>query len=156
LCISGPQVPRAGHVSPNLSAFVATGLHAGDLRTGDLATLDAAGRIVVIDRVEDLIVAAGYVIYPRRIEAALLEHPGVSDAAAIGIDDGRRGQAPKAFVVLKRGLAITERDLRLFLADRISKIEMPADIDFTTRLPRTPYGLVCKMTLRRQEAARRG
>lgn len=123
-------------------------------RTGDLALMDALGRVILIDRIEDLIVAAGYLIYPRRIEAALAGHPGVAEAAVIGIPDARRGNAPKAFIVLKRGMAITERDLRLHLASRISKIEMPADIDFCTSLPRDPFGFVCKAALRSQEAAR--
>ena len=148
--VSGAQIAGTQQVEPRQGIFVGN-----ELRTGELGLIDAAGRLLIVDHVEDLIVAAGYLIYPRRIETALLEHPGVTDAAVIGIGDGKRGNAPKAFVVLKRGLAITERDLRLFLASRISKIEMPADIDFTTALPRTPFGLVCKVTLRRLEAARR-
>ena len=128
---------------------------AGCLRTGDVGLIDATGRIRVIDHSTDLIVASGYMIYPSRIEDALTEHPGVTTAAVIGVSDGRRGNAPKAFVVLKRGLAITERDLRTHLASRISKIEMPADIDFCPRLPLTPFGTVDKDALRREEAARR-
>lgn len=142
LCVAGPQI-APGLASGN-----------GYLPTGDLGLVDGEGRIVLVDRVEDLIVAAGYLIYPRRIEAALLEHPGIEAAAIIGVDDGRRGNAPKAFVVARRGQAITERDLRLHLESRISRIEMPADIDFCARLPHTSSGFVCKPTLRRQEAVR--
>ncbi|MEQ1697114.1 MAG: AMP-binding protein [Hyphomicrobiaceae bacterium] len=151
LSVSGPQVALAHQVSPSAGAFIGP-----DLRTGDLGLIDADGRLFVVDRVEDLIVAAGYLIYPRRIEAALLEHPGVLDAAVIGVSDGKRGNAPKAFVIVKRGVGMTERDLRLFLASRISKIEMPADIDFCTVLPRTAFGLICKPSLREAEAARQG
>lgn len=150
ICVTGPQVVTAAHVAPHDGVFIE-----GDVRTGDLGTIDAGGRLFVVDRVEDLVVAAGYLIYPRRIEAALLDFPGVIDAAVIGVGDGVRGNAPKAFVVVKRGLSVTERDLRVFLATRISKIEMPADIDFRTALPRTAFGLICKATLRAQEAARR-
>jgi long-chain acyl-CoA synthetase len=143
ICVSGPQFadtkPRPD------TAWVPT---------GDLGLIDTDGRIVLVDRVEDLIVAAGYLIYPGRIEDALLQHPDIVEAAVIGVSDGRRGNAPKAFVVTKRGAAITERDLRLHLAGRISKIEMPADLDFCTQLPHTSLGLVCKHTLRRQEQAR--
>lgn len=151
ICVSGPQIASALQITPSAGAFIGD-----DVRTGDLGTVDVDGRLFVVDRVEDLIVAAGYLIYPRRIEAALLEFPGVIDAAVIGVGDGRRGNAPKAFVVVKRGLAVTERDLRVFLASRISKIEMPADIDFRTALPRTAFGLICKASLRAEEAARRG
>jgi long-chain acyl-CoA synthetase len=115
-----------------------------------LGAVDMEGQVFVVDRIEDMIVAAGYLIYPRRIEAALCEHPGVTEASVIGIGDIRRGQAPKAFVVLRRGFAVTERDLRLHLANRVSKIEMPSDIDFCSVLPRLPSGTVCKATLRMQ------
>ncbi len=150
LCVWGPQVAAPHQVTPSEGAYIGA-----DLRTGDLGLIDAEGRLFIVDRVEDLIVAAGYLIYPRRIEAALLEHPDVLDAAVIGVGDGKRGHAPKAFVIVRRGVALTERDLRLFLASRISKIEMPADIDFCTTLPRTAFGLICKSQLRMAEAARR-
>ena len=142
LCVAGPQIA----VTAGPGAY---------LPAGDLGLIDAGGRIVLVDRVEDLIVAAGYLIYPGRIEDALLEHPDVEDAAVIGVTDRRRGNAPKAFVVARRGAAITERDLRLHLESRISRIEMPADIDFCPTLPKTPSGTVCKSTLRRREAGRR-
>ncbi len=156
LCVGGPQVVTAPQLvriiesgdTPAADAFVD-----GLLRTGDLGAVDVAGHVFVVDRIEDMIVAAGYLIYPRRIEAALRDHPGVDDVCVIGIGDKRRGQAPKAFVVLKRGIAVTERDLRLHLASRVSKIEMPSDIDFCSTLPRAPSGNVCKATLRAQAVA---
>ena len=151
LCVSGFQVAAPHQVTPNDGAYIGT-----DLRTGDLGLIDAEGRLFIVDRVEDLIVAAGYLIYPRRIEAALLEHPDVLDAAVIGVGDGKRGNAPKAFIIVKRGVAMTERDLRMFLASRISKIEMPADIDFCTVLPRTAFGLICKTRLREAEGVKQG
>ncbi len=146
LFVAGPQVTPPGRKPTPRDG------NADFVRTGDLGLVDAQGRVVLLDRLEDLIVAAGYLIYPRRIEAALAEHDGVTACAVIGVPDGRRGNAPKAFVVLKRSLAITERDLRLHLASRISKIEMPADIDFCTSLPRDAFGAVCKASLHRQEA----
>jgi long-chain acyl-CoA synthetase len=148
LFVAGPQVtPAEGELPPRDGP-------AGFVRTGDLGLVDAQGRVARLDHLEDLIVAAGYLIYPHRIEAALAEHEGIAASAVIGIPDGRRGNAPKAFVVLKRGLSITERDVRLHLASRISKIEMPADIDFCAALPRDPFGSVSKAALRRQEAAK--
>ena len=143
LVVSGPQFPPQALTE------------GGFMRTGNVGLIDPAGRIVVIDRAADLIVASGYMIYPSRIEEALAEHPGVTTVAVIGVSDGRRGNAPKAFVVLKRGMAVTERDLRSHLSSRISKIEMPADIDFCARLPRTPFGTVDKTALRQEEAARK-
>jgi long-chain acyl-CoA synthetase len=157
LCVGGPQI-----VTPHNLSRVHMGGGDGDdarafvdglLRTGDLGAVDIEGHVFLVDRIEDMIVAAGYLIYPRRIETALREHPGVSDVCVIGVGDPRRGQAPKAFVVLKRGIAVTERDLRLHLASRVSKIEMPSDIDFCTALPRLPSGTADKATLRAQVLA---
>jgi long-chain acyl-CoA synthetase len=161
LCVGGPQV--VAHDAPSLVRWTAGHTHPGTtganafveglLRTGDLGAVDHQGQVFVVDRIDDMIVAAGYLIYPRRIEAALEDHPGISEVCVIGVGDKRRGQAPKAFVVLKRGIAVTERDLRLHLASRVSKIEMPSDIDFCTTLPRTPSGAVCRATLRAQDSA---
>jgi long-chain acyl-CoA synthetase len=157
LCVGGPQI-----VTPHDLTRVHMGGGGGDddrafvdglLRTGDLGAVDLEGNVFLVDRIEDMIVAAGYLIYPRRIEAALREYPGVENACVIGIGDKRRGQAPKAFVVLKRGIAVTERDLRLHLASRVSKIEMPSDIDFCTALPSLPSGTVDKARLRAQALA---
>lgn len=151
LCVRGPQIPKPSQLlMAEGNAYCDSGL-----LTGDLATLDATGRLFRADRIADLIVAAGYLIYPRRIEAALLEHSDVLEAAVIGVGDAARGTAPKAFVVLRTGAPVTERDLLRFLAERISRIEMPADIDFCTTLPRTPFGLISKARLRRREAVRK-
>jgi long-chain acyl-CoA synthetase len=155
LCISGPQIIQPSHVTLTTKGEKRSGITLPDpsfangmFRTGDLGTVDAEGQLFLVDRLEDLIVAAGYLIYPRRIEVALRDHEGIDDVAVIGVGERRRGQAPKAFVILKRGKVVTERDLRLHLATRISKIEMPTDIDFCSELPRTPFGSVCKATLR--------
>ena len=142
LYVSGPQIARRSRGESFLN-------------TGQVGVVGTTGHIAVVDAISDLIVASGYMIYPSRIENALIEHPGVTDAAVIGVSEGRRGQAPKAFVILKRGMSVTERDLRSHLSTRISKIEMPADIDFCSALPRTPYGVVDKDALRREEAQRR-
>jgi len=139
LFVSGPQfepVPGGGTLRP----------------AGAAGLIDAAGNVVVISPLEELVVAAGYMIYPSRIEAALMEHEGLAEAAVIGIRDGKRGTAPYAFVVLKRGVVMTERDIVKHLASRISKIEMPADIEFCSQLPQDAFGAVDKNALR----ARRG
>jgi long-chain acyl-CoA synthetase len=145
ICLAGPQIVAESGLSPPAGAFIG-----GFLRTGDLGLLDGGGRLVIVDRIEDLIVAAGYLIYPRRIETALLEHPDVEDAAVIGIRDGRQGNAPKAFVIARRRSNLTEDDLRRHLDGRLSKIELPAEFAFRQTLPRNAFGSVAKAELRRE------
>lgn len=116
--------------------------------TGDVGVIDAAGQVVLIDRIGELVVAQGYMIYPRRIEAAMRDHPGVAEGAVVGVSDGKRGMAPKAFVILKPHAAVTERDLMKHLCERISRIELPADINVCSSLPRDAFGEVDRRALR--------
>ncbi|HSR79902.1 MAG TPA: long-chain fatty acid--CoA ligase, partial [Hyphomicrobiaceae bacterium] len=97
----------------------------------------------------------GYNVYPRRIEEAIYEHPAVEEVTVIGINDGYRGEAPKAFIKLKAGAAATEADIRKHLEAKISKIEMPAEIEFRDALPKTMIGKLSKKELKAEEEQRR-
>lgn len=143
VCVRGPQVVTPDQLQPAVGALLA-----GDVRTGDLGLIDASGQLCIVDRVDDLIVAAGYLIYPRRIEHVLMEHPAIETAAVIGVADARRGQAPKAFIVVRRGQALTQEAVMAFAENQLSKIEVPCAIDFRQSLPRDAFGLVCKSALR--------
>ncbi|HEY1246488.1 MAG TPA: AMP-binding protein, partial [Hyphomicrobiaceae bacterium] len=152
ICVKGPQVMMGYWRRPEETAnqFV------GDfLRTGDVATMDAEGFIFIVDRIKDLIISSGYNVYPRRIEDALYEHPAVEEATVVGIKDSYRGEAPKAFVKLRAGARATVDDLSKHLEGRISKIEMPAEIELRDTLPKTMIGKLSKKELRAQEEARR-
>jgi long-chain acyl-CoA synthetase len=152
ICVKGPQVMKGYWRRPEETAnqFV------GDfLRTGDVATMDEEGFIFIVDRIKDLIIASGYNVYPRRIEDALYEHPAVEEATVVGIKDAYRGEAPKAFVKLRAGAKVSADDLRRHLEGRISKIEMPAEIELRRELPKTMIGKLSKKELRAEEEARR-
>jgi long-chain acyl-CoA synthetase len=152
ICVKGPQVMKGYWKRPEETAqqFV------GDfLRTGDVATMDAEGFIFIVDRIKDLIISSGYNVYPRRIEDALYEHPAVEEANVIGIQDDYRGEAPKAFVKLRAGATATVDDLRRHLEGKISKIEMPAEIELRETLPKTMIGKLSKKELKAEEEARR-
>jgi len=152
ICVKGPQVMKGYWRRPEETAsqFV------GDfLRTGDVATMDDEGFIFIVDRIKDLIISSGYNVYPRRIEDALYEHPAVEEATVVGIKDDYRGEAPKAFVKLRGGASVTAEDLKKHLETRISKIEMPAEIEIRDRLPKTMIGKLSKKELKAEEEARR-
>ncbi|MET1755952.1 long-chain fatty acid--CoA ligase [Novosphingobium sp. RD2P27] len=152
VCARGPQVMAGYWNRPKETEDV---FIYGALRTGDVGYLDEDGYLFLVDRIKDLILCSGYNVYPRTIEDALYEHPAVAEAVVIGIPDPYRGQSPKAFVALHPGGIVSEEELREFLRDRISKIEMPSEIEFRPSLPKTMVGKLSKKELVAEEAERR-
>jgi long-chain acyl-CoA synthetase len=151
ICIKGPQVMRGYWRKPEETAnqFV------GDfLRTGDVGIMDEEGFVFIVDRIKDLIICSGYNVYPRRIEEAIYQFRAVEEVTVIGIKDEYRGEAPKAFIKLKAGMAATADDIRRHLESRLSKIEMPAEIEFRDALPKTMIGKLSKKELKAEEARR--
>jgi long-chain acyl-CoA synthetase len=151
VCARGPQV-MAGYW--NKPAETAATFVDGALRTGDVGYFDAAGYLYLVDRIKDVILAGGYNIYPRVIEEAAYLHPAIEEAIAIGIPDPYRGQSPKLFVKLHAGSSVTPDELRAFLTDQLSRIEMPREIEIRDKLPRTMIGKLSKKELVAEEQAR--
>ncbi|MFN3744641.1 MAG: long-chain-fatty-acid--CoA ligase [Hyphomicrobiaceae bacterium] len=152
ICVKGPQVMKGYWKKPQDTAdqFV------GDfLRTGDVAIMDEEGFFFIVDRIKDLIICSGYNVYPRRIEEAIYEHPAVEEVTVIGIPDEYRGEAPKAFVKLKAGAGATTADLMKHLEPKLSRIEMPAEIEIRDALPKTMIGKLSKKELKAEELAKR-
>jgi long-chain acyl-CoA synthetase len=151
ICVKGPQVMRGYWRKPEETAnqFV------GDfLRTGDVGIMDEEGFVFIVDRIKDLIICSGYNVYPRRIEEAIYQFRAVEEVTVIGIKDEYRGEAPKAFIKLKAGMVATADDIRRHLESRLSKIEMPAEIEFRDALPKTMIGKLSKKELKAEEARR--
>ena len=151
ICIKGPQEMKGYWKKPEETANQSVGDY---LRTGDVGIMDEEGFIFIVDRIKDLIICSGYNVYPRRIEEAIYEHPAVEEVTVIGINDGYRGEAPKAFIKLRAGAVATEADIRKHLEAKISKIEMPTEIEFRDALPKTMIGKLSKKELKAEEAAR--
>lgn len=151
ICVKGPQVMKGYWKRPDETANQFVGEY---LRTGDVATMDADGFIYIVDRIKDLIICSGYNVYPRNIEEAIHTHPAVEEVTVIGIKDAYRGEAPKAFIKLKSGETATETDILKHLESRLSKIEMPKEIEFRAELPKTMIGKLSKKELKAEEAAR--
>ena len=151
ICIKGPQVMKGYWKRPEETANQFVGDY---LRTGDVGIMDEEGFIFIVDRIKDLIICSGYNVYPRRIEEAIYEHPAVEEVTVIGIKDEYRGEAPKAFIKLKAGASATVDDIKKHLEPKISKIEMPAEIEFRDALPKTMIGKLSKKELKAEEAQR--
>jgi long-chain acyl-CoA synthetase len=144
ICVRGPQVMK-GYLNRDqetCNAFIN-----GALRTGDVGYLDADGYLFVTDRIKDLIICSGYNVYPRVIEDALYEHPAIAEAVVIGIPDSYRGHAPLAFVTLRVGEVRTGEELRDFLRDKLSPIELPVRVEIRTSLPKTAIGKLSRKEL---------
>jgi long-chain acyl-CoA synthetase len=148
----GPQIMKGYWRKPEETAAV---LVDGALRTGDIGYLDEDGYLFLVDRIKDVILCGGYNVYPRVIEDAAYQHPAVKEAIAIGIPDPYRGQSPKLFVAPREGMTLSTDELRDFLTDRISKIEMPREFEIRDSLPKTMIGKLSKKDLVEEEKKRR-
>lgn len=152
LVVSGPQVMAGYYNRPDETART---LEHGVLHTGDVGYRDADGFIYLVDRIKDLILCSGYNVYPRVIEEAIYQHPAVEETIVIAIPDKYRGQTPKAFVKLREGTALTATELKTFLKDHLSSIEMPHEVEFRDSLPKTMVGKLSKKELVEEEEAKR-
>ena len=152
ICIKGPQVMKGywNRKEETEAQFTPDGF----LRTGDVATMDDEGFIYIVDRIKDLIICSGYNVYPRNIEEAISKHPAVEEVTVIGIKDQYRGEAPKAFIKLRAGMTATVEDILKHLEPKLSRIEMPSEIEFRDALPKTMIGKLSKKELKQEEAAR--
>ncbi len=152
LLIRGPHVMKGYHELPKATeaAFTETGY----FRTGDIARCDKDNYYEIIGRSKDVIVSAGYNIYPAEVEDLLREHDAVADAAVIGIADERRNEVPKAYVVpapnVEPGVEITANEIQEFALDNIAAYKHPREVEFIDELPRTASGKVRKFKLKQE------
>jgi fatty-acyl-CoA synthase len=120
----------------------------GWLHTGDMATLDEAGYIVIKDRSKDIIISGGENISSVEIENVIAAHPAVLECAVVAAPDDARGEAPVAIVVLKEGAIATASEIRRFCRDRLARFKVPREIHFRQSLPKGGTGKILKAELR--------
>lgn len=152
ICISGPQVMAGYWKRDDATKEQFVGEF---LRTGDVAIMDEDGWFEIVDRTKDLIICSGYNVYPRHVEEAIYQYPAVEEVTVIGIPDEYRGEAPKAFIKLRSGQSATADDLMAFLKEKLSKIELPSEIEFRDELPKTLIGKLSKKELKEEEEQKR-
>ncbi len=145
IAVRGPNVMRGYYKddAATRAAFTPDGW----LRTGDLGHRDADGFFFVSGRIKELIIKGGENIAPREIDEALLRHPAVLDAAAVGIPDRHYGQEIMACVVLRSGQVGDEAALRAFCVEQLGRYKTPKLIRFVAELPRGPSGKVQRLKL---------
>jgi long-chain acyl-CoA synthetase len=118
------------------------------LHTGDLGFMDEDGYVFLVDRKKDLIKTSGYQVWPREIEEVIASHPAVAEVGVAGIADATKGEAVKAWVVLRAGQTVTEADLRAFCREHLAPYKVPSRVDFRSELPKTMVGKVLRRALR--------
>ncbi len=150
ICARGPQVMRGYWQRPaeTAAAFTADGC----LRTGDLGTLDGAGRLRVVDRKKDMIVVSGFKVYPAELDEVVALHPGVAEAAAVGVPDPRSGQAVK-LIVVRKDPALDAATLLAYCRQKLTTYKCPKYIEFRDALPKSALGKVLRNVLRDTSAA---
>lgn len=147
ICIAGPQVMKGYWKQPEETRNVFVGKF---LRTGDVGHMDEEGFTYIVDRLKDMINCSGFKVYPRRVEEAIYEFPAVEEVTVVGIPDDYRGEAPKAFIKLRDGHSADKEEILAFLEKKISKLEMPSEIEFRDKLPKTMIGKLSKKELREE------
>ena len=151
LIVKGPQVMKGYWGDEEETAKV---LKNGWMFTGDLATMDQDGFFYIVGRKKDMIISSGFNVYPREIEEVLFEHPKVKEASIIGISHEKRGEAVKAFIVLKEGETATSDEIIQYCKENLAAYKVPAEVEFREKLPKTMVGKVLRRELREEEAKR--
>jgi acyl-coenzyme A synthetase/AMP-(fatty) acid ligase len=123
----------------------------GWVHTGDIVTADEAGWFYVTDRVEELIKYKGYQVASAELEAILLTHPAVADAAVVRRTDELAGEIPKAFVVLRSPASAQE--LMAWVAGRVASYKKVRQVEFTDSIPKSPSGKILRRLLAERDAS---
>lgn len=147
LAVKGPNVMKGYY---NLPDATKEALVDGWLMTGDIARIDEEGYIYIVDRKKDMLIVRGINVYPREIEDVLYTHPGIAECAVIGVPDESKGEVPKAFIVLREGESLTERDVRDFCKQHLAAYKLPKYIEFRPSLPKNATQKIMKRALREQ------
>jgi acyl-CoA synthetase (AMP-forming)/AMP-acid ligase II len=127
----------------------------GWLRTGDIARIDADGALFVVDRVKELIKVKGFQVAPAELEALLRTHPGIAEAAVVGVPDERAGERPKAFVVQASGVGLTADEVVAYVAERVAPHKRVHTVEFVDVIPTSPAGKTLRRVLRDRTGVKR-
>ncbi|MDT0544001.1 4-coumarate--CoA ligase family protein [Streptomyces lonegramiae] len=151
ILIRGPQVMKGylGRAAESEAMVDAEGW----LRTGDVGHVDADGWLFVVDRVKELIKYKGYQVAPAELEAVLLTHEGIVDAAVVGVRDADGNEIPTAYVVARPGVALSADEVIAYVAGRVAPYKKVRRVEFTGAVPRSATGKILRRELRAREGS---
>jgi acyl-CoA synthetase (AMP-forming)/AMP-acid ligase II len=153
ICVRGPQV-MVGYLN-NPTATSNTIDAGGWLHTGDIGHADQDGFFFVVDRLKELIKYKGYQVPPAELEAVLVGHPSVDDAAVVPSPDEEGGEVPKAFVVLKTDASATPDELMAYVAERVAPYKRIRRVEFIEEIPKSLSGKILRRVLVERERSAR-
>ncbi len=148
--IRGPQVMK-GYLN-NERATAETLDEDGWLRTGDIGHIDGEGHVYVVDRLKELIKYKGFQVPPAELEALLLSHPAVADAAVVGMADEEAGEIPAAYVVVRPGAQATAQEIQDFVAGQVASFKQIRRLTFIDAIPKSASGKILRRVLREEAA----
>jgi acyl-CoA synthetase (AMP-forming)/AMP-acid ligase II len=149
--VRGPQVMK-GHLG-NPQATAATIDPDGWLHTGDLGHIDADGHLYVTDRLKELIKYKGFQVPPAELEAVLLRHPDVTDAAVVGLPDEEAAEIPAGYVTLRPGASSSPAEISRFVASQVASYKQIRRLEVVDAIPKSPSGKILRRILRDAVAA---
>lgn len=152
ICMRGPQIMLGYWKAPNETARA---LRDGWLYSGDIGHIDADGYLYIVDRKKEMIKYKAFSIAPAEIEAALLEHPAILEAAVIGVPDDEAGEVPKGFVVLRSGQQATAEEITVFVNGKLAGYKKLHYVEFIDAIPKVPSGKILRRELKELERKRR-
>ena len=148
LWVRGPMVMKGYLNNPEATALTVDA--DGWLHTGDIGAIDADGHMTIVDRVKELIKVKGFQVAPAELEALLLTHPSIADAAVIGIPDEESGEVPRAFIVVKPQQSLTADEVTDFTRQHVATYKVVHDVVFTEAIPKSASGKILRRMLRDQ------
>lgn len=146
ICARGPNVMMGYLNDPEATRAIKS--EDGWLMTGDIGRIDGDGYLFIVDRKKDLIISSGENIAPAEIEAVLLQHPDVAEAAVVAMADATRGEVPRACIVPHKGKKCAANEIVAFCGGRLPPFKVPHQVTFLDALPRNALGKVMKRLLR--------
>ena len=149
LCVKGPQVMAGYWQKADETAKVTTA--DGYFRTGDVAVILPDGQVKIVDRMKDMILVSGFNVYPNEVEDVLAMHPGVMEAAVIGVPDEEGSETVVAYVV-RKDTTLTAETLRNFCRENLTGYKVPKRIEFRDSLPKSNVGKVLRRVLKDEVA----
>jgi len=159
ICFSGPQLMVGFWNRPEETSNVLRdhvdpdGTTRRWLHTGDLGYLDQDGYLFIVDRKKDLIKTSGFQVWPREIEEVLAAHEAVLEVGVAGVADEAKGEAVRAWVVLRPGHEATEAELRAYCRERLAPYKVPGKVEFRKDLPKTLVGKILRRALKDHPAS---
>lgn len=153
ICIKGPGVMKGYWNKPEETAKT---LRNGWLHSGDIGKKDEQGYVYIVDRVKDMINAAGFKIWPAEVEHYLYQHPAIKELAVYGISHPEKGEAVCASIVLKDGETSTSDDIIAYCRENMAAYKIPSKVEFVEELPKSATGKILKRTLRAEAEPKAG